>query len=118
MELFTSMSSSVIVQLFFGGVKNIDSLLIEDKKINTIICELLDDITTQTSSVIGLIFGHEFFKWGLRSQDKKIIKKLDSFKKFARKFVKERIEEIKVNKGELKEDYVSKIYKMNNEIES
>lgn len=71
LELTTTIASTVVLELFFGGSKfNVNEMKIKDMKVNHFVRYLFDLILQQLLNPATIIFGEKLIKLKIRKIDK------------------------------------------------
>ena len=111
-HIIENITSSVIVELFFGGGEaKGKSLEVKGERLGKFSRSLFEEIGAQIIDPLAFIFGQQFASWNLREKDRQVSAKLKLYHECLRNFIEGRIYEIKEGrKKDSKEDYIEKVY--------
>ena len=79
-EIIVSITSTNLIEMFFGGSDfQAENLRIDGKKLEMYMLELFGDIGNQMFDPLGFLFGQDFLRLGLRANDRRVNEKLSKF---------------------------------------
>ena len=79
-EIIVSITSTNLIEMFFGGSDfQAENLRIDGKKLEMYMLELFGDIGNQMFDPLGFLFGQDFLRLGLRAKDRRVNEKLSKF---------------------------------------